>query len=246
MSCIESSRERFSIFRNRSFTLFTLFINERDFRERSDFAAVSKSVSISMTNLLDSGLPVLDTDISPDFLSLLSLMIQPTLRVSPYLFAALSTSSEVHSDFQIWFHPGFPMQSRQARLDPYTASRDQIHHLFRLCCYSFFTCIFLRSFWHHLRKLCRTEMNKHKRWFHSSRMKFSFVSMFASWFLVSMYLSWILGSKLIRSNNQSSATLWVLETCLIVGLLLSINILITASLSSKMYNIASLWEEFVC
>ena len=27
------------------------------------------------------------------------------------------------------------------------------------------------------------------------------------------------GSRLIRSNNQPRATLWVLETCLIVGLL---------------------------
>ena len=34
-----------------------------------------------------------------------------------------------------------------------------------------------------------------------------------------MYLIWIFGSKLIRSNSQSRATLWVLETCLIVGLL---------------------------
>ena len=32
---------------------------------------------------------------------------------------------------------------------------------------------------------------------HSSRVKFSFVSVSASWFLVSMYLIWILGSKLI-------------------------------------------------
>ena len=30
-----------------------------------------------------------------------------------------------------------------------------------------------------------------------------------------MYLISTLGSKLIRSNNQSRATLWVLETCLI-------------------------------
>ena len=36
---------------------------------------------------------------------------------------------------------------------------------------------------------------------------------------MSIYLIWILGSKLIRSNNQSRATLWVLETCLNVGLL---------------------------
>ena len=63
--------------------------------------------------------------------------------------------------------------------------------------------------------------------------------MSASWFLVSMYLIWILESKLIRSNNQSRATLWVLETCLIVGLLPSMIILITASLSSNTYNKAS-------
>ena len=63
--------------------------------------------------------------------------------------------------------------------------------------------------------------------------------MSASWFLVSMCLIWILESKLIRSNNQSSATLWVLETCLIVGLLPSMIILITASLSSNTYNKAS-------
>ena len=48
-----------------------------------------------------------------------------------------------------------------------------------------------------------------------------------------MYLIWIFGSKLLRSNNQSRATLWVLETCLIVGLLPSMIILITASVSFK-------------
>ena len=42
-----------------------------------------------------------------------------------------------------------------------------------------------------------------------------------------------LGSKLILSNNQSRATLWVLETCVNVGLLPFMIILITASLSSK-------------
>ena len=57
-----------------------------------------------------------------------------------------------------------------------------------------------------------------------------------------MYLIWIFGSKLIRSNNQSRATLWVLETCLIVGLLLFMIILITASSSSNTYNKAS-WSE---
>ena len=66
--------------------------------------------------------------------------------------------------------------------------------------------------------------------------------MSASWFLVSMYLIWILMSRLIRSNNQSSATLCVLETCFIVGLLPLMIILITASLSSNTYNKAS-WRE---
>ena len=37
--------------------------------------------------------------------------------------------------------------------------------------------------------------------------------------LVSTYLIRILGSKSILSNNHSSTTLWVLDTCLIVGLL---------------------------
>ena len=59
-----------------------------------------------------------------------------------------------------------------------------------------------------------------------------------------MYLIWIFGSKLIRSNNQSRATLWVRDTCLIVGFLLFMIILITASLSSNTYNKASWCEEW--
>ena len=69
--------------------------------------------------------------------------------------------------------------------------------------------------------------------------------MSASCFLVSTYLIWIFGSKLIQSNNQSRATLWVLDTCLKVGLRPLIIILITASLSSLMYNWDSPWEERV-
>ena len=85
-------------------------------------------------------------------------------------------------------------------------------------------------------------LNKHNKWFHSSGVKLPLVKMSASWLLVSMYLIWILESRLIRSNNQSSETLWVLETCLIVGLLNLKIILITASLSSNTYNKAS-WRE---
>ena len=53
---------------------------------------------------------------------------------------------------------------------------------------------------------------------------------------MSTYLIWILRFKLILPNNQSIATLWVLDTCLSVGLLPLIIILITASLFSKIYN----------
>ena len=66
----------------------------------------------------------------------------------------------------------------------------------------------------------------------------------ASWCLVSTYLIWIVVSKIILSNNQSRTTLWVLDTCLIVGLRPLMIILITASLSSEMYNIAPNRENF--
>ena len=91
--------------------------------------------------------------------------------------------------------------------------------------------MFVRFFRHHFRTIGRTEMAHVKQ---TQKMvpfitcEISLVSMSASWFLVSMCLIWILGSKLIRSNNQISATLWVLETCLIVGLLPLIIILIAA------------------
>ena len=48
----------------------------------------------------------------------------------------------------------------------------------------------------------------------------------------------------ILSNNQSNATLWVLDTFLIIGLRPLMIILITASLSSNMYSCASQWQEF--
>ena len=87
--------------------------------------------------------------------------------------------------------------------------------------------------------------NKHSRWFHSSLEKLPFRWMSASWFLVSTYLIWIFGCKLILSNNQFRATLWVLDTCLVIGLLPLIIILITASLLSKMLRGDSPWEERV-
>ena len=61
-------------------------------------------------------------------------------------------------------------------------------------------------------------LNKQRWWFHSSHEKILLVRKSASWFWVSTHLIWILGSTLILSNNQSRATLWVLDTCLVVGL----------------------------
>ena len=64
--CVEFFEDWPNIFRNRSFTLFK---NDRDLRQRSDSAAVSDSISISMTNLLDTSLPVFVPHISPYFLT---------------------------------------------------------------------------------------------------------------------------------------------------------------------------------
>ena len=77
-------------------------------------------------------------------------------------------------------------------------------------------------------------LNKRRRWFHSSRVKKSLsLTCLRVGFWYQPYLIWICGSKWILSNNQSSATLWVQGTCLIVGLVSSEIILITASLSHK-------------
>ena len=78
---------------------------------------------------------------------------------------------------------------------------------------------------------------------HSSRVKPPFARMSASWFLDSTHLIWTFGSRLILTNHQSRATRWVRDNCLIVGLLPSIIIFITASLSSKMYNFHSFSER---
>ena len=64
--------------------------------------------------------------------------------------------------------------------------------------------------------------------------------MSASWFLVSTYSIRICGSKLILSNNQSSASLWVLDTCLIVGLRPLVVILVLVGT----YSTTDKWSTF--
>ena len=56
-------------------------------------------------------------------------------------------------------------------------------------------------------------LNKHKRWFHSSRVKFPLVNMSATCFMVSMYLIWIFGVQIdsieqpIKSNSVGSGNM---------------------------------------
>ena len=75
--------------------------------------------------------------------------------------------------------------------------------------------------------------------FYFSRVKGNLVGTSAICVVVSTNLTCIIVSRLILSNNQSSATLCVRETCLIVGLVPLMIILFTASLSSKTNNNAS-------
>ena len=161
MYCLESSGERFSIFRNRSFTLFR---NERD-----DSAEVSDRVHINIE----------------DFHTWEDHAVEASTIGS--LTRHLDTKFIIGFDFAV------------------TLSSPA----------SF--CVLFDIDLRQLMELKWLMLNKHKRWFHSSRVKFPFVKMSASWFLVSMCLICILGSKLILSNSQSRATLWVLEACLSVG-----------------------------
>ena len=250
MSCIGSSGERFRIFRNRSFTLFR---NERDFRERCDSAAVSESISSSMTNLSYTGLPVLVLDISSDFHTWedhLSSMFHSEGFAELAPIAGLSvpvccTFNELRGTSWLseLVFPGFSGAVEASTVGSLTRHRETkfvIGFDFAVTLSSPASSCVLFDITSRL----LMELKWHKRWFHSSREKFPFLSMSASWFWVSMYLIWILGSKLILSNNQSRATLWVLETCLIVGLLLFMIISFTASLSSNIYNKASWCENW--
>ena len=54
----------------------------------------------------------------------------------------------------------------------------------------------------------------------------------------------LVSTCLFLSNNNTNATLWVLDTCLIVGLLPLMTIFITASLTSQINNRSSNWASF--
>ena len=85
----------------------------------------------------------------------------------------------------------------------------QTHHKFWFCCDSVFSWILLRSFCHCSGASSRTEMaivKQIQQMIPLITREIPLVKMSASWFWVSMHLIWILESKLIRSNNQSCAT----------------------------------------
>ena len=113
-----------------------------------------------------------------------SLMSWRPMRVSPYMFAAHLTSPEVRPDFQIWFSLGFPMESRQARSDPSLGIviPNWSSALILLWLFSSPTpsCVLFDITSEQLVELKWLILNEHKRWFHSSRVKFPLVSMSVS------------------------------------------------------------------
>ena len=197
MSCIGSSGERFSIFRNRSLTLFR---NERDFRERSDSAAVSESISISMTNVLDTSLPVLVLDISPEFRTwedhLSSLFHSEELdelaSISGLPVPVCCTFNELRGTFWLseLVFSGFSDAVEASTVGSFTRHLDTkfvIGFDFAVTLSSpASSCVLFDIALTLLMELNWPMLNKHKRWFHSSRVIFPLVSMSTSWFLVSM------------------------------------------------------------
>ena len=222
--CVASFEDWSSIFRNRSFTLFK---NDRDFSEKFDSVAVSESTS-----------PTINLSVccanKPGGCSLTSL---PVL---------VCCSFHERRGYVLTFRSGFPRafrcsQGQHVRIS-HTVSWSQIHHRLWFChllLLVFFSTP-LQDYWWNWSGGCF--FNKHKRWVHPSHVKFPLVSMSANWFMGVNVFKLYLGVQI--DSIESRAALWFLETCLIVGLLPFVIILITASLSSKMYNEASLREEF--
>ena len=151
---------------------------------KSDSAAVSESISSSMTNLSQTGLPALVPDISPDFHTWedhLSSMfhsekfdeLAPNTPCTCLLH--IKRAQRYVLTFRFGPHPGFQMQSTQARSDPLhgisipNSSSALILWLFlHLHLLVFFFDIALTL----LMELKWLMLNRHKRWFHSSRLIF--------------------------------------------------------------------------
>ena len=212
-----------------------------------------------MTNLSYTGLPVLVFDTFTRF-PLLRRQLVVNVPFWVVSWASAQYGSPHTCLLHIWrtrsyaltfrfvFHRTFWCSRGIYDRIPYTASWYHVHQRLRFCCDSFFTCIFLCYLRHRFETVNGTEMadveqtQKDDSIHHVWNFSWSICLRVGFWCQCTWF--WFFGSKMILSNNQSRATLWVLEPCLIVGLLSFIIILITASLSSKMYNKAFLREEF--
>ena len=99
-------------------------------------------------------------------------------QVSPFLVAAHSTSSEVF-DFHIWFFPGLSAvdASTLGSLTLHSETKFIIGFDFAVTLYSpTSSCVLFDITSEQLIELTWLMLNKHKRWFHSSRVKFPLVS----------------------------------------------------------------------
>ena len=150
MSCIDASGERVSIFRYRSFTQFKY---DRDFKGRFDSAAVSESISSSMTKLSSTGLSVL----LPTFLQISTL---ETLVVNVPFWVNWWTLLIPRAQKYLTFRSGFPGLSDAVEVSTFGSLTLYRETKFIIG----FDFVVTR---HYFRTIGKTEMVKqHKRWFH--------------------------------------------------------------------------------
>ena len=200
---------------------------------------------------------------SPDFYlwRQVSLLLQPLTRPSMHLsdFLENSTLRRVLNFFlpsrqsslqMFWVSPGFSTQSDGSRMRNLSRQLKSVSWSSALilpqpCLLLFVLAPFSPSSWSSLSINSWCSRWSWNDWYwtneedcsthHVWNFLWSICLLIGVW---CRYLIWMFGSWSILWNNQSRATLWVLDSCLIVGLLPLIIISITASLSSKTYDIA--------
>ena len=168
---------------------------------------------------------------------------------SPRSIVLLSLRTQRSLTFVSGFHPGFLMQWKVARQEPlHCIARLNSSSAWILLWLFLHLNLFLRSFRPHFRAICRTEMANVKQT--QKMIPFVTCEIALCQYVCELVLGVnvfdldFLGPTWFDRKTQSRATLWALETCLIVGLLPFLIILITASLSSNTYNKASWYEDW--
>ena len=182
---------------------------------------------------------------------LFAILENSTLRHDCHLLRQVSLHLTNLSDRVLWVSPGFSTQSDSAQSKnlsrQVTPSSSSALTLPRSCSLLSALASFLPSFW------CSWSSWNSERMADVKQIK-KIVPLIACESPFCQYVCKLVfgvdmldlnsGVQINLSNNQSRATLWVLDTCLIVGLRPLMIILITASLSSKMYSIAPNRENF--